>query len=211
MGINSITKIEFGAIEIDTWFTEPELWKISLTRAAGADQWILFVLDNDGLIGDVTFTVQEIDNMYLLITFNIEDMDVTPDNVALYVKLLDEILSMSTTIFNEGLTVNDVYQYPALLTGFERVINTQEVCKPSENPNDRDTCTFDQKRKDELVKAQQKFDEITGNEKDWSIVYDPEDYSINKIYLDFSWLTKIHEKPYLNFKYIQENLALSFD
>ncbi len=236
LGLDSLTEVQLLTSIIGTWDANNPIWKITLDKNFAAGTWDITVIDEQNLIGDATVTALELDNRYNFFSVTITDMDPTPDNVAIGVRMIDDIFGMSTAWFNEGLTIKDTFAYLNMQNGFEENLNAPLVCTEQEDPENRYSCAFEQKEKTSLAKAEETFIKYYGDR-----VYNVEEPVNSKLliqenpeiieskvieqtinqpiieenhYLNFKGLKDYVEKPYLNsdlLKKISERIYLNFD
>jgi hypothetical protein len=131
-----------------------------------------------GEIGEVTATVQTLDQTYITATFNVEFLIPgsigTPDGIGdpqennrhLHVTIWDSNGGLSNYIFNEGMYVDDIFAYPQVETLFDEPLEYESLCL-NENVNKRYTCAFDKVKqwtiKNAEAKLKQMYDEQGNN------------------------------------------------
>lgn len=148
-----------------------KLWNVVLQRIGTTDNWQVTKIDSNGLLGDVTGTVQIIDSSRIQYTFNIEfltpssigtadgNAEPTEDNLILVTEIRDNNGGVARNIFNEGVFVNDIYAYPHIETSYAAPLEVTPLCL-NEDSTDRKTCAFELVRQWTIHQAEEKLKEI---------------------------------------------------
>ena len=160
-GVQSCSHVGLSTIPIGFFDVNKAIWKVELDNNFGREDWSLKVTDPQNMLGDVTFTVQIQDNRYLVVSFTIDFVKPTGDNVVLGVHLWDEIRSLRNFYFNEGIEVMDSYAYPTTQTSYEKSLAVPDVCLAEEESNHRTTCVFVNNLLSEQAKAQEILNQMT--------------------------------------------------
>ncbi len=210
LGVQAITGVQLFTSEIGKWDANDPIWKVALKRPMGSN-WTIEVSDKNDLIGDVTFTTLSIEDRYLLVSITISNMDPTPENYAIGVRMIDDIGGMNSNWFNDGLIIEDTFAYPSEAEFFEQKLSSPVVCTEQDDPNDRYTCAFEQKKQSELIKAQESFSIITENKVISNFAADQESTELPLRPNDSQNEQLIQDKTqskgdiYLNFESLQNN------
>ncbi len=171
-GTNTCNHASIEGVLPDSDFYE-EQWGVTLDRLPRSNTWETAVDNPYGEIGEVTTTVQEVDQSFLSVSFNIEFLipgsvgtfdgigDPHENNRHLHVTVWDSNRGISNYIFNEGIYVDDIYAYPKVETSYEPPLELKPLCL-NENPNKRYTCAFDKVREWTIKNAEKALLEIEG-------------------------------------------------
>ena len=160
-GVQSCSHVGLSTIPIGFFDVNKAIWKVELDNNFGREDWKITKTDPQNMLGDVTFTVQIQDNRYLVVSFTIDFVKPTGDNVVLGVHLWDEIRSLRNFYFNEGIEVMDSYAYPTTQTSYEKSLAAPDVCLAEEESNHRTTCVFVNNLLSEQAKAQEILNQMT--------------------------------------------------
>jgi hypothetical protein len=146
-------------------------WNVLLKRTGNSNDWQVTKDDPNGMLGDVTGTVQVVDSSRIQYTFNIQfitpasigtvDGNAEPpeDNMILVTEIRDSNGGVGRNIFNEGVFVNDIYAYPQVDASYMSPLKVQPLCL-NEDPTDRNTCAFELVRQWTIKQAEEKLKEI---------------------------------------------------
>ena len=146
-------------------------WNVMLKRTGNSNDWQVTKVDPNGMLGDVTGTVQVVDASRIQYTFNIQfitpasigtvDGNAEPpeDNMILVTEIRDSNGGAGRNIFNEGVFVNDIYAYPQVDASYALPVKVAPLCL-NEDPTDRNTCAFEQVRQWTIKQAEEKLKEI---------------------------------------------------
>jgi len=155
-------------------------WNVILQRVGITDEWDLIVIDDNAVLGVVTGSVQIVDNLRIVYSFNIEfltpasigtvDGNAVPpeDNMFIVTEIRDSYGGSARNIFNEGMFVNDIYAYPQTQALYQSPVEVEPLCL-NEDPTMRYTCAFDLVREWTIKQAEEKLQEMyneNGNEMD---------------------------------------------
>lgn len=208
LGTEAVTGVQLFTAPIGSWDANNPIWKIKLDRKMGAPIWNVKVVDEQNLIGNVTYTAVEIEEKYILVSITISDMQPSPVNFAIGVRMIDDIGGMNSNWFNDGITVEDTYAYPQTSQNFEDKLSTSKVCSQHEDPDYRNSCVFEQKKQLELLKALDHVQKVTKNKLvgNYESIKENYDYSVS----EFEYMKsqdnlalnsgKINNEIYLDFK-----------
>ncbi len=207
MGTEAVTGVQLFTAPIGSWDANNPIWKIKLDRKMGAPIWNVDVIDKENLIGDVTYTAVEIEEKYILVSITISDMQPSPVNFAIGVRMIDDIGGMNSNWFNDGIIVEDTYAYPKSGHNFEDRISTDKVCAQDGDPNNRNSCVFEQKKQFELTKAHDHFTKVTKNKLagNYESIKENYDYSVlefDNVKSQTDPILGAENDVYLNFKSI---------
>lgn len=153
-------------------------WNVVLQRTGNSNDWQVIKNDPNGMLGDVTGTVQIVDSSRIQYTFNVQfitpasigtvDGNAEPpeDNLILVTEIRDNNGGAKRNIFNEGVFVNDIYAYPQVDTSYMSPVKVEPLCL-NEDSTDRNTCAFELVRQWTIKQAEEKLKEIyeTSNHK----------------------------------------------
>jgi len=146
-------------------------WNVLLKRTGNSNDWQVTKVDPNGMLGDVTGTVQVVDSSRIQYTFNIQfitpasigtvDGNAEPpeDNMILVTEIRDSMGGVGRNIFNEGVFVNDIYAYPQVEASYMQSVKVAPLCL-NEDASDRNTCAFEQVRQWTIKQAEEKLKEI---------------------------------------------------
>jgi len=146
-------------------------WNVMLKRTGNSNDWQVTKVDPNGMLGDVTGTVQVVDASRIQYTFNIQfitpasigtvDGNAEPpeDNMILVTEIRDSNGGAGRNIFNEGVFVIDIYAYPQVDASYLPSVKVAPLCL-NEDPTDRNTCAFEQVRQWTIKQAEEKLKEI---------------------------------------------------
>ena len=146
-------------------------WNVMLKRTGNSNDWQVTKVDPNGMLGDVTGTVQVVDASRIQYTFNIQfitpasigtvDGNAEPpeDNMILVTEIRDSNGGAGRNIFNEGVFVNDIYAYPQVEASYAPSVKVEQLCL-NEDSTDRNTCAFEQVRQWTIKQAEEKLKEI---------------------------------------------------
>ena len=182
-GANLCNHLEIAGALPDSQFYEYQ-WAATMDRQPGSENWDLTVTNPFGEIGDVTATVQTIDQTFVTATFNIPFLipgsvgthdgigDPQENNRHLHVTVWDSNGGLSNYIFNDGVYVDDIYAYPQAETLFDDPLVYEKLCL-NEDEKDRNTCAFEKVRQWAIKNAEEKLKEIY-DENNYDTVSDSE-------------------------------------
>jgi len=146
-------------------------WNVMLKRTGNSNDWQVTKNDPNGMLGDVTGTVQVIDASRIQFTFNVQfitpasigtvDGNAEPpeDNMILVTEIRNSKGGSGRNIFNEGVFVNDIYAYPQVDASYLPSVTVAPLCL-NEDPTDRNTCAFELVRQWTIKQAEEKLKEI---------------------------------------------------
>jgi len=169
-GANTCNHITLAGVLPDSDFYDDQ-WSATVDRQIKSDNWDLTVNNPFGEIGEVTVTVQTVDQTFITATFNVQFLIPgsigTPDGIGdpqennrhLHVTVWDDHGGASNYIFNEGMYVDDIYAYPQVETSYDEALEYEALCL-NENPNKRYTCAFDLVKEWTTKQAEEKLKQI---------------------------------------------------
>jgi len=169
-GANTCNHISLAGALPDADFYD-DRWSATVDRQVGSDNWDLTVYNPFGEIGEVTVTVQSVDESFVTASFNIQFLIPgsigTPDGIGdpqennrhIHVTVWDSNRGASNYIFNEGIYVDDIYAYPQVETSYETPLEVEPLCL-NENSNKRYTCAFDKVRDWTIKNAEKALSEL---------------------------------------------------
>ena len=160
-GVQSCSHVGLSTIPIGFFDVNKAIWKVEIDNNYGREDWKITKTDPQGMLGDVSYTVQIQDNRYLVVSFTIDFVKPTGDNVVLGVHIWDEIRSLRNFYFNDGIEIMDSYSYPTIQANYESSLSVPDVCLAEEKSNHRTTCMFVNNMLSEQAKAQEVLNQLT--------------------------------------------------
>jgi hypothetical protein len=153
-GADSVQQVDLFTTEIGKMNINDHQWRIKLVKDYPEKTFTTEIFDPDNMIGNVTVSTIT-DGLYLNMKIIIDDMQVTPTNIALGVGLMDWNLSQRFIYFNDGITVRDIFSYPIIDTKFDQELRPAIPCVDTDR-TDRYSCIFKELVKNEETKAKEK-------------------------------------------------------
>jgi len=178
MGFDRCNYIAIGASPPGTDMNSAT-WKIILQKVG--DEWQQTVINDNGEIGEVTSTVQQVNGgadtqasstiefvVPALLGTELLLEEPAEGTQIINVEVRDNRGGYAMYIFNEGFLVDDIFAYPEIATSYEAVLEYEKLCI-NEDETDRYTCAFDLVKQWTIQQAEEKLKEVygyNGNEMD---------------------------------------------
>jgi len=116
------------------------LWKIEMKKQL-LDEWTPVIFDPLGFLGDVTVTVQVVNDKLLQTSYTIQFKNKETPPMKVGVQVRDYNNGVRNFYFNDGIKFQDAHAYPYVETTFEKPLEVESLCL-NENPNNRNSCAF---------------------------------------------------------------------
>jgi len=142
--------------------TSSSIWSIAIEKDSSGE-WKLKKDDSEGRLGNITFSVQEIGNQFLSVSFSIDFKNLSTDKCWLWVELRDTNRGVNLFFFNDGVKFIDNDAYPEVATAFEPSLKLKPICL-DEDPDYRNSCAFAKKRERAIQNAEEVLMQIMNNE-----------------------------------------------
>ena len=156
-GVNDCNYVAIGITKPGDTVNAP-IWSIAIAKNH-LGQWTEKISDPEGRLGEITYTIQVIDNYRLGVSFTIDFKNKPTDNSWLWVQLRDFNHGIRNFYFNEGIKFVDSDAYPTIKTAYEKPIKVEPLCI-NENSNHRNSCAFEKVRSWTTQNAQNTLDKI---------------------------------------------------
>ena len=178
MGFDRCNYIAIGASPPGTDMNSAT-WKIILQKVG--DEWQQTVINDNGEIGEVTSTVQQVNGgrdtqasstiefvVPALLGTELLLEEPAEGTQIINVEVRDSRGGYAMYIFNEGFLVDDIFAYPEIATSYETALEYEKLCI-NEDETDRYTCAFDLVKQWTIQQAEEKLKEMydyNGNDMD---------------------------------------------
>ncbi len=183
---NGVEKCNYVALAINPYNSDirSAVWKVSIQKDH-LGEWVLSVDDPEGYLGEITYSVQIINDKFLQVSFTIDfkHKDIPPMQLA--VELRDIKHGLRVFYFNDGVQFKDSHAYPYVETKFEPPLEIEPLCL-NEDSTYRHSCAFAKVREWTIGNAEQAMQDIMPINNIYRIQQDYENFQLIEMSQDDS-------------------------